>query len=206
MSPKLVDKEQRKKEIALVALDLFAEKGFETASISSVAKAAGIGKGTVYEYFSSKADLIFSAFMTWIENMMGRELEELLLSIEDPEERLRKCVQAIMEPFISDERTVKITLAFFQMMLKDDKFFSQYPQVAKIFQAMRKLFVDILLEGISQGVFKPETARHATKIAINLFAYLDGIAFHYFLNKTEIDLMPQIEFYLDQLIESLRKT
>ena len=63
MSPKLVDKEQRKQEIALVALDLFAEKGIEAASISEVAKAAGIGKGTVYEYFASKEELIVSAFM-----------------------------------------------------------------------------------------------------------------------------------------------
>lgn len=206
MSAKVIDKEQRKREIALVALDLFAEQGFETTSISSVAKAAGIGKGTVYEYFSSKEELISNAFMAWLDSMMGEELEELLLNIKNPEERLRKCVQTMMEPFISDERTVKLTLAMFQMMLKDDTFFSEQPQVVKIFQAMRKLFVDILLEGVSQGVFKPEIARDAEKIAINLFAYLDGIAVHYFLNKDEIDLMPQVNFYLDHLVENLGKT
>ncbi len=190
----------------LFRLELFAEHGFETTSISSVAKAAGIGKGTVYEYFSSKEELISSAFMAWLEGMMGEELEELLLTIEDPEERLRKCVQAMMEPFCSDERTVKLTLAMFQMMLKDDKFLLQNPAVGKIFQVMRKIFVDILLEGVAQGVFRPEIARNAEKIAINLFAYLDGIAFHYFLNRNEIELMPQVDFYLEHLISVIRNT
>lgn len=206
MSPKLINKEERKQEIALVALELFAKKGFETTSISSVAKAAGIGKGTVYEYFVSKEELIVSAFMAWLENMMGQELEELLLTIAEPEKRLRKCVQTMMEQFISDEQTVKIMISMFQMMLKDDKLFPQNEEFRKMFQMVRKVFVDILLDGVSQGVFRPEIAKDAEKIAINLFAYLDGIAFHYFLNKNDIDLMQQVDFYLDHQIESLSKT
>jgi len=206
MSPKLINKEERKQEIALVALELFAKKGFETTSISSVAKAAGIGKGTVYEYFVSKEELIVSAFMAWLENMMGQELEELLLTIAEPEKRLRKCVQTMMEQFISDEQTVKIMISMFQMMLKDDKLFPQNEKFRKMFQMVRKVFVDILLDGVSQGVFRPEIAKDAEKIAINLFAYLDGIAFHYFLNKNDIDLMQQVDFYLDHQIESLSKT
>ena len=47
MSPKRIDKEERKKQIALGALDLFAEKGLEGTSISEVAKQAGIGKGGI---------------------------------------------------------------------------------------------------------------------------------------------------------------
>ena len=203
MSPKFVDKEQRKKEIALIALDLFAEKGFESTSISEVAQNAGIGKGTVYEYFKSKEELIFSAFMAWLEQMMGQELEELLLSIEDPKERLRKLIQVMMETFISDERVVKITLLMFQMMLKDESLL-QSEQFYRIFRSMRKIFTDILLEGISQGIFRPEITRDAEKITINLFAYLDGIAFHYFLNKNEFGLMEQVNFYLDRLMKDLR--
>jgi len=203
MSPKFVDKEQRKREIALIALDLFAEKGLESTSISEVAKQAGIGKGTVYEYFESKEELIFSAFMAWIDQMMGPELEELLLSIEDPEERLHKLVQGMMEAFISDERVVKITLLMFQMMLKDESLL-QNGQFYRIFRGIRKILTDILLEGIAQGKFRPEIARDAEKITINLFAYLDGIAFHYFLNKNEIDLMEQVDFYLDRLFEYIR--
>lgn len=203
MSPKLIDKKQRKKEIALAALDLFAEKGLDATSISEVAQQAGIGKGTVYEYFSSKEELILAAFITWIEGMMGPELEEMLLSIDDPEQRLRLLVQGMMEAFINDERVVKLTLIMFQMMFDNDALL-QNKQVSKMFRGLRKFLSDILLEGIAQGVFKPEIARDIEKITINLFAYLDGIAFHYFLNQDEFDLMDQVNFYLDRLMEDLR--
>jgi len=34
--------------------------GFVNISISQIAKTAGIGKGTVYEYFNNKEDIVFS--------------------------------------------------------------------------------------------------------------------------------------------------
>jgi AcrR family transcriptional regulator len=203
MSPKLIDKEERKKQIALVALDLFAEKGFETTSISEVAKAAGIGKGTVYEYFSSKEELTLTAFMAWIEGMMEPGLEEMLLSVDDPEQRLRLLVQGMMEAFVSDERVIKLTVLMFQLILSNEALL-QNEQVNKMFRGLRKLLSDILLEGIAQGVFRPESARDIKKITINLFAYLDGIGFHYFMSKNEFDLMEQVNFYLDRLMKDLR--
>ncbi len=49
-------REQKKKEtraaIMEAALALFGERGYENTSISTLAKTAGIGKGTVYSYFS----------------------------------------------------------------------------------------------------------------------------------------------------------
>ncbi len=203
MSPKLIDKAERKKEIALVALDLFAEKGLDATSISEIAKLAGIGKGTVYEYFSSKEELILTAFIAWMEEMMGSELADMFVSIEDAEERFRFAVQAIMEPFISDDRVVKITLLMFQVMLKEDALLHA-KQTQQLFRSMRKLLSDLLLEGVAQGVFKPEIARDVEKITINLFAYLDGIAVHYFVNRTDFDLREQVNFYLEQLLNDIR--
>ena len=69
---------------------------------------------------------------------------------------------------------------------------------------MRTAIVDILLEGVSQGVFRPEIAKDTDKIAINLFGYLDGIGMHYMINPIFFDLKEQIEFYLDQLLSSIR--
>jgi len=43
------------------AVRLFSEKGFERTSIEQLARAAGIGKGTIYSYFQTKSE-IFHAF------------------------------------------------------------------------------------------------------------------------------------------------
>ena len=203
MAPKPIDKTKRKTEIALAALDLFAENGLDATSISDVAKHAGIGKGTVYEYFSSKEELILTAFIAWMEQMLGLEMTDALSNIADPEERIRFLIRAIVEPFMTDDRVVKIMLLMFQAMLKDDTLM-EHPLTRQVLTGMRKMLSNILLEGVAQGNFKPEIARDVETIAINLFAYLDGITVHYVINKNDFDLMAQVDFYLDRLLNGIR--
>ena len=202
MAPKIVNKAQRKKEIARVALDLFAEKGFESVSIGQIAEAAQMGKGTVYEYFESKEELILNAIMAWFEQI-GQGAENILMEIADPVERLRGYVKTTTEAFMSDERMLKVFLSIFQMVLTNEEIFREHNFVSESFQGMRKTLVDILLDGVAQGVFRSEIAKDAEKIAINLMAYLDGIGAHYLMSRNYFDLMEQVDFYLDRLIQTL---
>ena len=50
-------KEERRDQILTAAASIFFVNGFEGAKMSEIAKMAGIGKGTLYEYFNSKEDL-----------------------------------------------------------------------------------------------------------------------------------------------------
>jgi AcrR family transcriptional regulator len=58
-------REQKKRKtrnaIMEAAVRLFSENGFEKTSIEQLARAAGIGKGTIYSYFQTKTE-IFHAF------------------------------------------------------------------------------------------------------------------------------------------------
>lgn len=65
MSPRLPEqneeiREATKGKIRQTALALFAEAGYSNTSISAIAKAAGISKGLMYNYFQSKEDLLLS--------------------------------------------------------------------------------------------------------------------------------------------------
>jgi AcrR family transcriptional regulator len=200
--PRIVDKEQKKKQIALLALDIFADHGFEGASVSQIAEAAGIGKGTVYEYFESKEDLAFAAIHAWMEEM-EKGAEELLGSIDDPVERLRRYVDAAMEAFVGDPRTVRLSVAIFQMLIAGSWLDPRRNLIREMFAGMRKSLVSILLEGVSRGIFRPEVARAAETIAINLIAYLDGIGLHYLMSAREFDLREQVRFVLDRMLAGL---
>jgi len=75
MSPKTKEQNQltreaRKASIMEAALEVFAEKGFETASISLIAKQAGISKGLIYNYFESKEELIKEIMFSGIEQFV----------------------------------------------------------------------------------------------------------------------------------------
>lgn len=52
------DKEET---ILSAAISVFQEKGFPNTSIQDIATAAGLAKGTLYEYFKSKDDLFIQA-------------------------------------------------------------------------------------------------------------------------------------------------
>ncbi|MCA4135252.1 TetR family transcriptional regulator [Arthrobacter sp. M4] len=59
--------------IAGIALDLFAQRGYEDTSMEDIAKAAGIGRKSLYRYFSSKADLVWGGMEPVVE-VSGRVL------------------------------------------------------------------------------------------------------------------------------------
>jgi len=42
------------------ALRIFAEKGFQNATITEISKEAGVSEATIYEYFGTKEDLLFA--------------------------------------------------------------------------------------------------------------------------------------------------
>ncbi|WP_136796820.1 TetR/AcrR family transcriptional regulator [Desulfosediminicola ganghwensis] len=56
----LREKKKRKTREAILnaAIELFGKNGFEATSISQLAQKAGVGKGTVYSYFSTKQDIL----------------------------------------------------------------------------------------------------------------------------------------------------
>ncbi|MDQ7053892.1 MAG: TetR/AcrR family transcriptional regulator [candidate division KSB1 bacterium] len=50
----------RRQAILDAASRIFAQKGFERATLDEIAEAAEFGKGTIYNYFSSKEELFFT--------------------------------------------------------------------------------------------------------------------------------------------------
>ena len=55
-------KQQTRRAILRAAAELFGKNGYENTSISQLASGAGIGKGTIYGYFSTKKDILNAFF------------------------------------------------------------------------------------------------------------------------------------------------
>ncbi len=203
MSPRVVDKEKRRKEIALATLEIFSEKGFEATSMSQIAKLAGIGKGTIYEYFESKEELILSAIEAWVETVQ-LEVDKQMEGIDDPVERLRTYAHSATAACAFDKRAIRSFIAMLEIVLKDDESLPQSHLISGTMHDFCEMIADILRDGVSRGVFRPEVSVDADKIAINLMAYLDGIAMYYYMLKDHVDLGDQIDFYLEGFLRSLR--
>src|ERR1035437_6689029 len=82
----VVNRRERKKiaarsRILSTAIDLFWAHGLDAVTIDEIAAAADVGKGTIYNYFATKEDIVV-AFMADLEARMAPEITRF-----KPEER-----------------------------------------------------------------------------------------------------------------------
>ena len=77
----------------------FAEHGVEV-SIGEIAQWAGVGKGTVFRHFSSKADLLAAIMLGMLDELEGTATA--LLEADDPGRALRDFMAAGVEIFVRD--------------------------------------------------------------------------------------------------------
>ncbi len=91
-------KQATRKTIMVVAKDLFLEKGYEATSTELVAKKAGIGSGTLFNYFPSKAELLVEVMRAEFSGM--EEKEDMSLEIlETAEATVRDYLTKRLEGF-----------------------------------------------------------------------------------------------------------
>jgi AcrR family transcriptional regulator len=204
--PKIVNREEKIKAIAAAALELFAQKGFGATSVGQIARKAGVGKGTLYDYFDTKTDIIVAAIGEWVWQM-ERDFEKKLSGIQDPVRRLTVFADLsadLVDPI--DPATARLSIEILQhTMLQDGLLFGRRHLMKDMHNGMRRIVVNILLDGISKGVFRPEIARDAEKIAINFLGYLDGISLHSIMSDNDFDIKEQIEFSLESIVRLIRK-
>ena len=202
MSPKIVQRDEKRKEIGFVALDHFARKGFQVSSMSQIAKAAGVGKGTIYEYFDSKDELIRFSLELYVE-IIEKRVGSKLATIRNPRDRLSHYVFEVMETFMNDPHSMGILLSIFQLLITDKEGADKAVLLRNMFQGARQTIAAIIVEGGDKGIFRPEVLPEAETIAINMIAFLDGIWLHSLLSPEGIDLRGQVNHYLDNLLRSL---
>jgi AcrR family transcriptional regulator len=112
--------------IVQCAVELFAQRGIEAVTVEEIAAAADLGKGTIYNYFRTKEDIVV-AFMADFEEQVQARVRELELS-ERP-------VQEILLEFVRIQASMKarhhafVRVFFAQMFLNTETFL---PYMARI--------------------------------------------------------------------------
>jgi AcrR family transcriptional regulator len=179
MSPKTKEqnqlvREERKASIMEAALEVFAEKGFETASISLIAKRAKISKGLIYNYFESKEELIKEIMFSGIEQFVP----EIDLNRTDAISK-EEFTYLIIETFNILQRNLIFWRLYFSVFMQ--------PAVLKLVEEklMETLipFINILyLYYQNKGVENPMA--HARLLG----AIFDGVSLNYIMDPENVDL------------------
>lgn len=104
------DHDQKRQQILKTAAKVFADQGFDRASMTLLAKECGISKANIYHYYDGKDAILFDILDTHLSELRDRicavELDGL-----NPEEKLRKTVREILLAYqgADDEHRVQIS-------------------------------------------------------------------------------------------------
>jgi AcrR family transcriptional regulator len=144
----IVDKEQKRKDIAFACKDLLLEKGIKNITISQIAKSADIGKGTVYEYFENKEDIVFEIMTAFIA-----EYEEKLIQIVSQNISIKeKLFHFLYKSFEDDDSLKQLALyrEFLAIIMTNgtDEMIEFNIDCRKRFEL---LLIDILKEGVNNN-------------------------------------------------------
>jgi len=148
-TPGTEEKITKEQKILYTAKTIFAEKGYNKATMMEIASAAGVAEGTIYEYFKNKEDLLLSI----PQERFTKYRDWLLATLhsENPVIRLRRMIWYHFVYFLSDRKLLEI----FLYDIKLNKEYYQSKAYAAYLQYV-DLLNDILNEGKEQGVFRAD--------------------------------------------------
>ncbi|HEY9783060.1 MAG TPA: TetR/AcrR family transcriptional regulator [Leptolyngbyaceae cyanobacterium] len=84
--PKIVDRDQYRKELLMKSFDLFAQKGYSSLTMRQLAQGLGVSTGTLYHYFPSKEAL----FVQLVEELEQQNVLKFLAEAGNPSTLLER--------------------------------------------------------------------------------------------------------------------
>jgi AcrR family transcriptional regulator len=187
MSARVVDKKEKKDQIIEAAIREFAGKGFSRTTINDIAKAAGIGKGTVYEYFSNKEEIVLETFRFFMHSMEP-DFQAILISGAPAKEKLRQVLEGFSH-FINLEYHQQLMELMFELWseaIKDKGSKGlMFEEMIKFYHAYREIFADIIIEGMGDGSFRKDI--NPRSAAAMIVGALDGLMVQWILERETLD-------------------
>lgn len=173
-------RERRTAHILEVSLALFARLGYESTSISRIAKEAGISKGLLYNYFSSKEELLKE-----LVHDLGEFEEQFRHEVlnDDPRVMLENVITLFFKLLVERKEQLKlITAITFQV--------EKFPFVQDIVQEKMEGYLALFEHLLSQLEIE-----NPKEEALMLGIAFDGIATQYLIIESEYPL-ERIKSYL----------
>jgi len=177
----IVNKEKKREDIILAALMVFAEKGFSRTTIKDIAEHAGIGKGTVYEYFNDKDEIIYSSFSYFL-SIFETDMEKILLSDRSGINKFNELVLTMTKIIESEQKKLlDLMFDFWAEGIRSNSKGPMLEEMQKFYTLYRKIFTDVISEGMADGTIRKDIDPDAT--ASLIVGMLDGIVVQWILDK-----------------------
>lgn len=162
-------KDARPGELLAAALDLFVDKGFAATRVEEVATLAGVSKGTLFLYFSSKEELFKAVVREHISGRFAQWSEEIEHFEGNSQEMLRYCLNCWWERIGATKAS-----GIPKLMMSEAR---NFPELAafyqqEVIQPGSALIARVLQHGVDRGEFRPMDLKYAVYMVLAPLLFL----------------------------------
>lgn len=194
-----VDRDAKRLQILEAATARFAEVGYEAAAMDGLAAAAGVSKGSLYDYFQNKEDLFYASF-EWFESQILATSMARMQSGGDARARLINFADASVSTMVDN-------VALYPVMLEVWAAAAKSGTRDRFSQAMRKLYRDfraqigtLIKAAQDSGDINPQADPQI--LAGMLIGAVDGLLLQYWL-EPNFDPRNWVRRFLDDLFNGI---
>jgi AcrR family transcriptional regulator len=181
--PRVVNERSDVREAAVA---LFAEQGYRATGVRDIADALGIGATSIYSHVKSKSELLHEILIDTLDAILAVQLDAIASS-PDIVEQLRRAAESQVRFLVEHPQEAVIAIRDFRWA-EGDALSAVYDRRRRY----RKVFEDLLVEGVKQGRMSisnakitafaiiemaegvPRWFRPGGDVSINQMAYLYG--------------------------------
>lgn len=154
-----------KKELILDAMqELFREGNGGTASVSDIAKKAGIAKGGLYYYFRSKEEVL--------DALVERQYEGIIQSCNTLVEQSDENAVVKLALLLRNYRSSYVDASLDDYLHTPQNAAIHQKSLAKILSSLSQVVSRIIMQGVEEGIFFCEYPQEYSEIIMSVFTFL----------------------------------
>jgi TetR/AcrR family transcriptional regulator, cholesterol catabolism regulator len=141
----------RRDELLELAATMFAERGLRATTVRDIADSAGILSGSLYHHFASKEEMVDEVLRGFLDWLFER-YQHVVDTEPNPMERFKGLFMASFDAI--EHRHAQVVI--YQDEAKRLSSQPRFSYVEELNKRQRRMWVDVLQQGIEEGYFRPD--------------------------------------------------
>lgn len=189
----IINKKEKRRCIALSCMNLITNSCIKDLTISELAKEANVGKGTIYEYFLDKEDIILELTQALYEEYKYITTLEIN-KLKNSKDKIYYSFNSLYSNKFDIHRKV-LNIFMGICHYRDDISYKRFKK--KLYKERLILFINLVNKGVEQKILK-ENTKDLAKILLNSFSSF-FVIFLFYRNTKKIT--KEINRFLDYIMK-----
>ncbi len=189
----IVDKVQKKRDITLSCKDLIVQNGIKNLTILKITSTAGISKGSFYDYFKNKEEILFE-LVNILMKKHNKIKEEKLLDVVLVKDKVKIFFDFFYREEDSELREIYKDFIYISLITPSDEIIEFQTQCANEYYFWMQ---DIIQNGIDTNEIIPEV----NNLFKGFFATIEGLFLSSITTSTIDNLEDEINLYIDTIFK-----